>query len=129
MLKHHCSTLIDFLPMLKHHRSALLTFLHYRNTTTTNLTPISPIIDQQPFTIFSPFLTILHRRNNTIQQLFRLFFSIASNFSSFFPMLKHHCSTLFLFFLLPKHYSLPFPHHSSSTKQHRPAIVSPLSFR
>jgi hypothetical protein len=45
---------------------------------------------------------------------------IDSNFSSISPMLKHHCSA---FFSSPSHHLSHFP---SSTKQFRPAIVSPL---
>jgi hypothetical protein len=44
---------------------------------------------------------------------------IVSNFSSVPPMLKHHCSAFFIPF--PSSFSPP-----SSTKQFRPAIVSPL---
>jgi hypothetical protein len=46
---------------------------------------------------------------------------IVSNFSSVSPMLKHHCSA---FFSSPSHH---LSHSPSSTKQFRPAIVSPLS--
>jgi hypothetical protein len=44
---------------------------------------------------------------------------IVSNFPSVSPMLKHHCSTFFI----PFHHIF---HPPSSTKQFRPAIVSPL---
>jgi hypothetical protein len=61
------------------------------------------------------FLTILHQRNNTVQQLFLLSFSLLKHhcqqpfiifsdvetplFSTFdfFPILKHHCSALSTF--------------------------------
>jgi hypothetical protein len=45
---------------------------------------------------------------------------IVSNFPSVSPMLKHHCSAFFI----PFHHL--FFHPPSSTKQFRPAIVSPL---
>jgi hypothetical protein len=44
---------------------------------------------------------------------------IVSNFPSVSPMLKHHCSVFFI----PFHHLF---HPPSSTKQFRPAIVSPL---
>jgi hypothetical protein len=56
MLKHHCSALLTFSPMLKHHCSTLFFSSHSQNTTVHH------------------FLTIFHRRNNSVQQLFRLFF-------------------------------------------------------
>jgi hypothetical protein len=127
--------------MLKHHRSTLLTFsdaetplsatrsLSFITETPLPPTPhLSPITVQQPFTTFSHFLTILHRRNNTVQQLFRLFFSVAETpfqqpfetplffdffltilhlhettpsnncFAFSFLLLKHHCQQLFIIF-------------------------------
>jgi hypothetical protein len=44
-----------------------------------------------------------------------------------FPMLKHHCSALFISSHFQKHSSPPFPHHFSFPKQLRPALVSPFS--
>jgi hypothetical protein len=46
---------------------------------------------------------------------------IVSNFSSVFPMLKHHYSAFFISF-----HHIIFSHPPSSTKQFRPTIVSPL---
>jgi hypothetical protein len=82
MLKHHCQH-CSFFPMLKHHCSALF---------------ILPTPKTLQSTISSPF----HRRNNSVQQLFRLFPSVAETplqqLFIFFPMLKHHCSALSSFF-------------------------------
>jgi hypothetical protein len=91
------------------------------------------------------FLTILHRRNNSVQQLFRLFPSVAETplpaTFLFFPLLKHRCQQPFIIFpdaetplfstfysSTPKTLQSAISSPLSSTKQLRPAIVSPFPF-
>jgi hypothetical protein len=99
MLKHHCSTLLtsdaetplfntfDFPPMLKHHCSTLLTFFITETPlfTTLDFPLLLKHCYHQPHTYFPHhcsttfyhFPPFSHRRNNTVQQLFHLFFSVA----------------------------------------------------
>jgi hypothetical protein len=126
MLKHHCSTLF-ILPTPKTLQSAISSPSFIDETTPSSYCfafsfPLLKHHCQQPFIIFPDaetplfntfhsshsqnttvrhLLTILHRRNNTVQLLFRLFFSIAetplsATLHHFSPMLKHHCSALFI---------------------------------
>jgi hypothetical protein len=98
MLKHHCSAPWTFFLMLNHHHSALfvrpLSFI----TETPNSHPFSPSRLGNLLITFSHFLTILHRRNNSVQQLFCLSPSFVETPLSatfhYFLMLKHHCSAL-----------------------------------
>jgi hypothetical protein len=80
------SNLSSVFPMLKHHRSTFFISFH-------------------PVIFF--FSHLHHCRNNSVQQLFRLFFvaetPFVSNPSSAFPMLKHHRSALFDFLPRLKH--------------------------
>jgi hypothetical protein len=105
---------LDLLLRPNHHRPVLLTVLYCRNTIVSNpplfsitVTPNShlfpPPRTRQPF---YHFLTILHRRNNFVQQLFRLSPSAAET-----PFTQH--------FRLSSDTETPFISSSSST-----AIVS-----
>jgi hypothetical protein len=111
------SNLSSVFPMLKHHRSTFFISAHPRHFLTVFIaetTPSSTCFDvplsvaetpyQQPF-IF--FLTLHHRRNNSVQQLFRLFLLLKHHLPATlhhsFTMLKHHRSAPFDFLPILKH--------------------------
>jgi hypothetical protein len=140
MLKHHCAVLF-ISPMSKHRRRTLVTvFPTPRHLCSTLFT--SSQSQKHPIPHYS------HSRNNSVQHLFRFFpppstatpfaatFSVAetpttfhspvaetpivSNFSSVSPDAETSLFSI-LFIPFPSSFSPP-----SSTKQFRPAIVSPL---
>jgi hypothetical protein len=93
--------------------SRITTILHFllfsvAGTPLSAIRPSSPLPKHQTHTFFPPpqpdylfhFLIILHWRNNSVQQSFRLSPSMLQHHCSalltFSPMLKHHYSTLFL---------------------------------
>jgi hypothetical protein len=86
--------------MLKHHYSAFFISSHLRHFLTVS-------VAETPATLHFPPVAET---------------PITSNLSSSLPMLKHHYSAFFSFPSAPSFFSPP-----SSTKQLRPAIVSPLS--
>jgi hypothetical protein len=110
------NNLSPFSPLLKHHSQQLFAFSllpkHYSPT----ILHISSSTKQHRPTIVSPLSLLLLKHH--CQQPFTILpiaeTPLTTNFPHFLPLLKHHCSTVL--------------HISSSTKQHRPTIVSPLSF-
>jgi hypothetical protein len=129
MPKHRCAALF-ISPMPKHRRRTLVTisptprhlcstlFISSQVTETSHsliiitpeTNPSSTCFAFSPSSAATPFATTFPVAETPI----------VSNFSSVSPMLKHHCSA---FFSSPSHH---LSHSPSSTKQFRPAIVSPL---
>jgi hypothetical protein len=138
MLKHHCAALL-ISPMPKHRRRTLVTV----SPTPRHLCSALFISSQSQKHPIPPSFSLPKQLRPALVSLFplpllqhhsqQLFLAetpatfhsppetpIVSNFSSVSPMLKHHCSA---FFSSPSHH---LSHPPSSTKQFRPAIVSPL---
>jgi hypothetical protein len=94
------------LKSLKHPIPSSFSFPKQLRPALVSLFPL-PLLQQHSQQPFIPLLLLKHR--------------LSATFSSVSPMLKHHCSA---FFSSPSHH---LSHSPSSTKQFRPAIVSPLS--
>jgi hypothetical protein len=103
LLKHrYQQPFIIFFPMLKHHCSTFFISSHSQNTSTPHFptifiaetTPSSTCFDvlllllKHHLSATLHFLTLHHRRNNSVQQLFRLF-----------SLLKHSCQQPFFVLL------------------------------
>jgi hypothetical protein len=144
MLEHRCAALF-ISPMLKHRCAALFNspmtetplkntgdcFPQRRNTSARHFLfssqsqkhPIPPSfsLPKQLRPALVSFFFPLPLLQHHSQQLFLLLkHRLSAILHPFPPMLKHHCST---YFSSPSHH---LSHSPSSTKQFRPAIVSPL---
>jgi hypothetical protein len=118
MPKHRRRTLVTVSPTPRHLCSALFISSQVTDTSHSLIILIPETTPSSTCFAFSPSLCCNTIRSNFSRPVAET--PIVSNFSSVSPMLKHHCSA---FFSSPSHH---LSHSPSSTKQFRPAIVSPL---
>jgi hypothetical protein len=121
---------VTFFLMLKHHCSTLFISSHFQKHSSPSFPHHFSLPKQIHPALVSPFSLLFLKHH--YQQLFIFSLSVAetplpTTFHHLFPMLKHHCSALFISSHFQKHSSPSFPHHFSLPKQLRPTLVSPFS--